>query len=436
MKNVSQIAKAMQGILITKANEVGESSGLIKRERELTGSSFLCGLLFGWLANPQASLSDLSQSIGNAGTPLTRQGLAQRFDEAAVTFCRLMLEISLQVLIGTCKVPQGILSRFTYVILVDSSIITLPNHLHRIWRGSGGFGENASIASLKLNVRWDVKNGQLKVLELSDGTQHDRRSRAHTDPIEAGSLLIEDLGYFKIADLARVGEQDAYWLTRYKQGVSVYDLDGNRIKLDQLLPQQVGDRIDCWIRLGQRDQLLCRLVAERVPQAVVAQRQERIRETARQNQRPVSVTALLMAHWTIYLTNLPMTLCSPDDIFVLGRYRWQIELLFKLWKSDLQVDKWASQNPHRILCEIYIKLIGAIVSHWCLLVACWHNPRRSLRQAMPTIRGLAWQFANSMANRHLLNHALQAMCRSLLCCRMDKSRDHPRAFQIIYESIA
>ncbi len=143
-----------------------------------------------------------------------------------------------------------------------------------------------------------------------------------------------------------------------------------------------------------------------------------------------------MAKWTIYVTNVPPKLLATQEVFILGRYRWQIELLFKLWKSDLEVDKWASRKPERILCEIYTKLIGAIVTHWLLLVACWHNPQRSLRQAIPTIRGLAWQFANSLHSRSLLHHAFQSLCRSLSSCRMGKSYSNPRAFQLICETIA
>ena len=43
---------------------------------------------------------------------------------------------------------------------------------------------------------------------------------------------------------------------------------------------------------------------------------------------------------------------------VLLRVRWQIELLFKLFKSHTQVDTWQSQKPWRILCEVYAKIGG------------------------------------------------------------------------------
>lgn len=431
MKNVTQLAQKMQEVLQTKANELAWETGFMERQREMTGSSFVTGLVAAWQANGQVSLAGLSQAIGNAGTPVSRQAVNERFDENAVEFMAAMVSESLKVVVQGTPVSKGILARFTAVELTDSSVVTLPNELTAVWRGSGGFGKNASTAMIKLSVRWNMSNGQLQTLALSDGIEHDRQSAAHQNPVVRGSLQIKDLGYFKIADFEAIEQQEAYWLSRYKLGTYLLDSNHQRIELLHWLPQQIGQRLDTTVYLGQNQQLSCRLVAERVPPAVVRQRHERIHETARQNQKPISPQALEMAHWTIYLTNVPPTLLTPDEVFILGRYRWQIELLFKLWKRDLQIDKWRTTNPYRILCELYGKLIAAIVTHWFLLVGCWHNARRSLQQAMPTIRGLAWQWANSLPNLEFLIHTLQSLCRALSRCQMDRSRSSPRHFQLL-----
>lgn len=225
----------------------------------------------------------------------------------------------------------------------------------------------------------------------------DRASAAHDGPVEKGSLQIKDLGYYKLADFKNLGAD---------------------------------------VQIGSRARLKCRLVAERIPQHVVEQRHDRIHETARQNQTPISQSQLEMAQWTIYLTNATQTRLKADEVFVLGRYRWQIELLFKLWKSDLGIDRWRTHNPQRILCELYGKLLVAVVTHWLLLLGCWQNPRRSLRQAIPTIRALAWQWANSLYRLDLLEHALQSICRALSKCRMDRSRTDPRHFELLEQDYA
>lgn len=421
----------MQAVFHTRANEVAWETGFMERERVLTGSSFLVGLVSAWQANPQVSLAGISQAIGNAGTPISRQRVEQRFDARAVDFLKAMVDESLKVMVKGTPVDQGILARFSAVELTDSSIITLPNALGTIWKGSGGFGKQASTAAVKLSVRWNMCDGQLQTVSLSDGITHDTQSPAHQNPVRAGSLQIKDLGYFNLDTFEKIDQQGAYWLTRYKIGTTVLDEAGQAVDLVTWLPQNVGQRLDIRIHLGQEKRLPCRLVAERVPPEIVQQRHQRIRETARQNQTVPSQRALILAQWTIYLTNVPDTLLNTEEVFIMGRYRWQIELLFKLWKSDLQIDDWHTTNPYRILCEFYGKLIAAIVTHWFLLLGCWHNPRRSLRQAIPTVQGLAWQWANSLSNLTLLKHMLRSLCRSLSHCHMDRSQTPPRHFQLL-----
>ena len=140
-----------------------------------------------------------------------------------------------------------------------------------------------------------------------------------------------------------------------------------------------------------------------------------------------------MAHWTIYVTNVPSALLDGTEILIMGRYRWQLELLFKLWKSHRAVDKWRTNSATRILSEIYAKLIGAIIAPWLLLLTTWHKARRSWLQAIPTIQKSAWQLANSLAYWPFLRHALRSLQRALTKCQMDKSRQNPRAFQLIHD---
>lgn len=428
---IPQLAKKMQDVLKTKADELAWETGFMERERVLTGSSFVVGLVSGWQSNPQMSLAGLSQAISNAGTPISRQGLHERFTAAAVELMRGVLEESLQALVSGTPLTSGIIGRFSRVELVDSSIVTLPNTLSNVWQGSGGYGENASTAALKISVRWDMRSGQVAQLNLSDGRAHDRRAAAHEAPVEPNSLQLRDLGYFKLDDLAHIGQQGAFWLMKYKVGTHVFDQDHHPIDLSRCLPQRDGQRLDQPVYLGQRKQLPCRLIAERVPDTVAQQRQANLREIARRSQKPVSERSLTLTYWTIYLTNLSTHQLTTNEVFIMGRYRWQIELLFKLWKSHLQIDEWRTNNPYRILAELYAKLVAVIVTHWFLLMACWDNPRRSLVQAMPTIHGMAWQWANSLSSLPLLEHALRCIRRALSRCQMDKSNRHPRHFQLL-----
>ena len=48
------------------------------------------------------------------------------------------------------------------------------------------------------------------------------------------------------------------------------------------------------------------------------------------------------------------------------RVRWQVELIFRQTKSVLRLDKSESEDPSRIQCEIWGRLISAVLLFW------WH----------------------------------------------------------------
>jgi len=428
MTTITQLAQQMQYLFQTRANELAWETGFMERERLMTGSSFASGLVSAYQADSHVSLAGLSQAIGNAGTPLSRQAVHDRFNEKSVRFMQAMLAESVKLSIKGRHLKHPLLDHFQHVVLTDSTIITLPNQFADVWRGSGGNGDNPSCAAVKISVRWQLSDGELTTVHLSDGTAHDRTVLQDV-AVEAGNLYVQDLGYFSLNMFKQWGQDGAYWLTRYKTGTIVMDQDGKPLDLQDWLPQQVGQRCEASVVVGQRAQLSCRLIAERVPPEVIAKRHKRIRETARINEQTPSQRRLALAHWTIYLTNTTAQQLTLDDILFIGRCRWQIECLFKLWKQGLHIDEWQTTHPHRLLCEIYAKLLAAIVTHWFFIVMCWHQWRRSLLQALPALKAFAWQWANSLDKRSLLQHAFRALQRALSRCQMDKSIQHPRHFQ-------
>ena len=83
-----------------------------------------------------------------------------------------------------------------------------------------------------------------------------------------------------------------------------------------------------------------------------------------------------------------------------------------------------------ILCECYAKLLGAMVSHWLMLVGCWENPTRSLVRATHTIRKKIWHIAAVLACLPDLISALTSLCSCLQHLPpVQRSRRNPRTFE-------
>jgi len=421
-------------VLWEEADRAGREAGFIKRRRRLSGSSFVQTLVMGYWSNPQATTSDLNQAAGAVGVPISRQGLEQRYSPEAAAVLKRVLEASVERMIGANPVNVPVLRRFSAVRIMDSSTITLPAALAEVWSGCG-----LACSGLKLSVDWDLKSGRLDGPHLADGRRHDQKLVAEHQAVQAGEVVLRDLGYFNLETFAHLERQGAYWVSYYKQGTIMTTTDGALLEERTILPKRVGDRLDMTMCLGKEERLTSRLVAVRLPAAVVRKRRKHLREIARRKQQPVSERSLKLAAWLIVVTNIPADLLSLDEVCVLLGCRWQIERLFRLWKEDGQIDEWRSQKPWHILCEVYAKLIACILQHWIILLALWDIPDRALHQASKTIRQHVYWLSAVLRDESACSLMLAHLCRTLRAgCRMGRSANSPHTYErlLAFESFS
>jgi len=142
-------------------NQAAKQAGSIKRRRKLSGSSFVSPLVFGWLANPNATLRQLCQTPAIYEVDSSPQALDERFTEQAAACLKLVLDHAMHLLV-TADQPASLelLSRFNGVYLLDTTI-TLPAQLSNTWRGWGSGQPNKGQAAPKLAVAFDFASGSL-----------------------------------------------------------------------------------------------------------------------------------------------------------------------------------------------------------------------------------------------------------------------------------
>ncbi len=273
-----------------------------------------------------------------------------------------------------------------------------------------------------------------KSVSLHAGRCGDRTSPFQSERLPAGALRLSDLGYFDLKRLASITEQGGYWLTRPQTGTTWYSADGQPLAIVKHLRRQNQATIDRPVQLGVQDRLLCRLLAWRVPAAVARQRRARLQTKARRKQQAVSPERLQLAGWTLYVTNLSPAQLSLAEAQVLARVRWQIELLFKLWKSHGQIDASTSQKPWRIVCEVYAKLLAQLVQHWILLVTHWPAPDHRLVKTAQIICQHAAALISAFSDgdaMHLADVLRRLQVILARRARINKRRAHPHAFQLL-----
>lgn len=433
MSTIAQVSETMQMVLVQAAEAADALVGFTQRADKavFTASTLTQTFALGFLAHPTATRDHLHQTAARLGVDVSPQAIDQRFNARTAALLLAVLTTALQHAVRSDQTPPlALLQRFTGVLIQDSTNIALPDELQEVWQGAGGSGP---VAVLKLGTQIDWRSGALTALDLVDGRTPDTRLPCQQQAIPAGSLRLADLGFFDLTVLQAIAAAQAYFLSKLLPRTCIIDANGKSWTLCEFV-RRLGDvpRWEGWVTIGRDTQVAARLLVERVPPEVADQRRRRIRQDARRKGRTPSAAALALAAWTILITNVPADQLSHDEALVLARVRWQIELLFKLWKSHGQIDQWRSADPVRILCELYAKLLAMVLQHWLLVVSCWHYPDRSLVKVAKAVRDYATDLASARGCPHAIARVVTALANTVRRTgRMNPRAKHPNTYQLV-----
>ncbi len=367
--DTSRLSAKLQRFFLREAEITGEVTFFVRRASKLSASLMLRGLVFGWLANPLASLNDLAAFFqDHLAVSVTAQGLHARIHRATVAFFKSMCQAALMDLSQTVQVPIPVLRQFSEVNLTDSTGISLPACLKKRWPGSGG---KASPAGLKIQLVFEFLTGTFKKVWVTNGITPDQAITRHISGIRRGSLNLFDLAYFSIARLRAIRDKGAFFLCRFLPSTTVYDRAGQKLDLVALLRRETRTRFELAVQLGHLLPISCRLCCFRAPEAVVNRRRRQARKKAKRQGRTPSKQTLYLLGWTLLVTNVSASRLDLHQVARLYALRWQVELVFKLWKSQMQIDHIAGLRKERVQVELYAKLIGLV------LFRCLAMPLRS-----------------------------------------------------------
>jgi hypothetical protein len=434
MTRLAELAHTLQALFTTTAEQLARQTGFVRRKSKLTGALFAQTVVFSWLADPQATLETMVQTAAGLGTPITPQGLDERFHPAAARFLERLLASAMTHVVTANPVTIPLLQRFQGVYLQDSTVIRLPDALEENWPGCGGSAESATKAAVKFFVRLDLSTGAITRLLPQPARISDSATAVADEDLPAGALRLADLGFFDVEEFRRLGGRGVFWLSRLLPATKLHHAGGQELPLLDWLTRQKAPRLEVPILLGATQRLPCRLLVERVPDTVAQKRRERLLKAAGRKGTKVSVTKLALCAWTLYVTNAPAENLTIAEALALGRARWQIELLFKLWKEHGRLDESRSSKPWRIATEVFAKLLGLVVQHWALLLSCWSRADRSLRKAAPAIRHQALPLLYALQSYRQLCRILARMVRCLqVAGRITKSQRTLRTYRILEE---
>jgi hypothetical protein len=171
--------------------------------------------------------------------------------------------------------------------------------------------------------------------ELTDARSAEKLGRF---TFKAGELIMVDAGYNHRQGFGQVLEADAQVLGRWNpHGFPLEHRSGCAFTpLKHLRPLAVGQTAEWSVqfRYGRAVYPL-RLCALRKSPLVAAQSRRRLRYNAQRRGKPLGTLALKLSAYVLVLTSAPAEVLSTKGVLDLYRGRWQVELVFKRFKSLL-----------------------------------------------------------------------------------------------------
>jgi hypothetical protein len=314
---------------------------------------------------------------------MSREGMHRRFSVSAIEFMRRCSDFILnQKISAITSIRADLLRYFKRILIFDSSSWDIDPKLKNVLPGFGG---SASEANCKLQTCYEYKRGELSFFEITSGITPDNAYTAQLPGhVQRGDLVLVDLGYFSMKTFHEICVIGAYFLSRLSIGIGLFAPKTFRpVDLLGVLKKIKGDIHEMQIIVGgnKETQVCCRLVCLRVSQEVANARRRKLKKTSRARGKTPSQYHLLMADWTLMITNVPQQWLPPEMVRPFYSLRWQIELLFKQIKTVLCIHKSNTGRENRLCCEIYGKIIMAVMIHRIhayINIRLWNSKRKEL----------------------------------------------------------
>ncbi len=356
----------------------GYLTKFIKRSRKIRPETLISTLIIASFRSKASTLLDMV-SIYKSLDPeiqLAQVSIGERINSTECkNFVKMTLGVVLQTKILDFVHNRGeLLDPFNRVLLEDSSKCELVEELKGSFKGGGG---NASQSSVKINTIYDLKNARFIHFQEYSGIESDIKIGGHSlEVIEKGDLIIRDLGYLKILNLVKVIAKGAFFLSRLSGKINIYETkDGEKIPFETLFKKyNIDGKLDIYVFIGE-EKFYTRLVAYKVPEEIANKRRRNLNKTAKHHGRKTLQENNNRQGYTIFITNVSGLIWPTEIIQTLYRLRWQIELVFRSWKSQLKIHILQGTNENRIRTLLYARWLAIVICTYIFELITWYSKR-------------------------------------------------------------
>ncbi|MBL0309008.1 MAG: IS4 family transposase [Bacteroidetes bacterium] len=325
---------------------------------------------------------------------ISKQAIFYRMNTAWVSTVKaLVAEVIGQQAVKQIK--HELFTGFTNVWLQDSTCIHLPDALNQKFKGSVVSGKQNSVA--KLHVVVHALTGLCPLMEW--GSYHipeQTLASAIMGIAKAGDLVIRDLGYLVLREFTRMNQEGIFFLSRWKYKMLLFNPQTGE-EIDLLKTLEGKSYLDMQVLCGRTERVKLRVVAIPLPPAQAEERRRKAKKDGKKKTNHNTEYYALLGY-VIFVTNVGEEVWNHQQVAQAYRVRWNVEILFKSWKSGLHVERMipdAKKHSNRIESILYLLLL--YVAWFQLLIYAPLNWRcRQKGKCLSVIQSAKWMLANTM----------------------------------------
>ncbi|PFL30398.1 IS4 family transposase [Bacillus thuringiensis] len=359
--------------------QLAREIGFVQRKSKYRAQDLVA--LCVWLSQNIAhtSLTQLCSRLEtNTGISMSPEGLNQRFNSKAVQFSQqLLAHILQQQFCSSSKISTLYTNFFRRIRVLDSTHFQVPDKFASTYQGSGGSGHSAGV---KIQLEYDLLSGQFLHVHVGSGKQNDKTyGSTCLTSLQSHDVCIRDLGYFDLKDLHTIDKCGAYFISRLKLNTRIYQKNkapeyfqngtikkhSEYIQLDmeQFIDQlQSGETFEISeIYIGMYQKLPARLILYKLTETQMKRRQKDLASKEHKKQITYKERSKRLSAINFYITNIPLEYLPKEQVYDFYSLRWQVELIFKTWKSFFRIHQCNSVKLERLECHLYGQLISILL---------------------------------------------------------------------------
>jgi len=348
-KELTKFTQTTKQVLSPKTlGAVASETGFVLREREITGHNLALSLIQSLATGKVETIADLQRDFnGMTGKnirykPFYNQLAKPEFPIFAMSVLEtVMTQFTTQSMEA---LETRALRRFDDIVIQDGSSFAVKDKMKKTFPGRF---TKVSPAAVELHATMSLFSDNVTNITLSADKEGERHFLPAPEML-TGKLLLADRGYEDIRYCDDVQNAGGNFILRFKSKCN---------------PTVVEARNPDFKRIGIKEMPL--------KKAIKKFRKKTVDLDVRWKKGKRIIAFRLVVAWNPkkkqywYLaTNLSRTEFPVDLVVEYYRLRWQIELVFKEWKSYANLHKFDTENPHIAEGLIWASITAAFVKRF------------------------------------------------------------------------